>query len=411
MLKKYEINGSYIDSLDLKSMIVSRGIKVNSRIYKKFGKSHRIHPDPLRCNCLILPDGTIIHITDLAFHLKYFKTELLLNSIKQFKYLPEMDTPFSLDISNDGKAELSYKGNAITEIAFPKASQFYTQKTSSNLPFIGNAVLQGNEWLSFQCLWPCDYACSGYPCQFCYSGGMFWELTRKKKALPTIPTPRDVAEIIDFTIIKNKYARSIQLTGGSTFNTQAECSIIKKYLDEINLVVDRNNIPGEILIYTTPPNDSKEIDQLFLAGATRIACSLEVWDKELAKKITPGKIKFAGRNRYLDCLEYISGKYGRNKACSSFVIGIEPPESFLEGAEYLASKGIVPVASVWIPFGKPVLGKMKAPDLNFYHKVKQGLAKIYFKYSIEPPGGSGLNVCMCRDTWNHKEEIIEKEQK
>ena len=30
-------------------------------------------------------------------------------------------------------------------------------------------------------------------------------------------------------------------------------------------------------------------------------------------------------------------------------------ESILEGAECLASKGIVPVASVWLPFGRPVI--------------------------------------------------------
>ena len=148
------------------------------------------------------------------------------------------------------------------------------------------------------------------------------------------------------------------------------------------------------------------MDQFFQAGVDRIACSIEVWNQNLATIITPGKVKFTGRQRQLDCLDYIAQTYGPNKACSSFIVGVEPAESFLEGAECLASRGIVPIASIWIPFGRPVMGKMKTPDLTFYQKVKCGLAKIYDQYGIIPPGGKGLNVCMCRDAWLNKNDIL-----
>jgi hypothetical protein len=170
--------------------------------------------------------------------------------------------------------------------------------------------------------------------------------------------------------------------------------------------VGLNNIPGEVLVYTTPPANPEAVDQVFEAGASRIACSLEVWSEELGQTITPGKRKFSGSQRYLDCLKYIARKYGPNKACSSFVVGIEPVDSYLEGAEYLAAYGIVPIASIWIPFGRPVMGRMKPPGLHYYRKVKEGLAEIYAKYRVEPPGSIGLNVCVCRDIWNHRSEII-----
>jgi hypothetical protein len=194
-------------------------------------------------------------------------------------------------------------------------------------------------------------------------------------------------------------------------NPQAECRIIKEYLEGIDSFVGLKNIQGEVLVYTTPPTDPKVVDQVFYAGADRVACSLEVWDEELAKTITPGKSRFTGRKRHLDCLKYISKEFGSNKACSSFVVGVEPAESFLKGAEYLASEGIVPIASVWIPFGRPVMGKMQAPGFEYYREVKEGLADIYTKYGIEPPGGVGFNVCLCRDAWNHKEEILDAQAK
>jgi len=108
----------------------------------------------------------------------------------------------------------------------------------------------------------------------------------------------------------------------------------------------------------------------------------------------------------VDCLTYIADTYGPNKACTSFVVGVEPAESYLAGAEYLAQRGIVPIASIWIPFGRPVMGKREAPGLEYYRRVKEGLAAIYEKYHIEPPGSVGLNVCLCRDAWNHRLEII-----
>ena len=82
------------------------------------------------------------------------------------------------------------------------------------------------------------------------------------------------------------------------------------------------------------------------------------------------------------------------------------PESYLEGAEYLAAHGIGPIASIRIPFGRPVMGRMETPRLDYYRKVKEGLAEVYVKYGIEPPGSIGINVCVCRDIWNHRSDII-----
>lgn len=406
MLGKYHMNGDEIDSLDLKAMVVTKGVKVSNEVYKKFSKTNRIYPDPLTCNCLILPDETVVQMTDVALHLKYLKSAMSLQNLKQLRYFFQMNSPFRLEVSDSGKPVLLYNAEKVTEVDFPPESHFYERVTSGGLPYLGNAVLQGLDVVSFQCLWACDYARAGYPCQFCYSGGVFEQLARKNKPNPPVPTVRDAAEITDYAINKEKIAKYLQITGGSTMDPMAECGTIKGYLDEIDAVAGLKNIRGEVLVYTTPPRDPKVVDQLFYSGADRVACSFEVWDEELAKTITPGKYRFTGRKRNLDCLKYISKEFGPNKACSSFVVGVEPAESFLEGAEYLASEGIAPIASVWIPFGRPVLGKMQAPPVEYYRKVKERLAEIYTKYGIEPPGGIGFNVCLCRDAWNHRSEIL-----
>jgi hypothetical protein len=405
MLRTYQIDGKEVDSIDLKSLVISKGIKVSNEVYKKFSSTNRIYPDPLTCNCFILPDKTVVQMTDIALHLNYLKSAMSLQNLKQMKYFFQMNTPFKLKVSGSGKPVLMHGDSVVTEVEFPPESHFYEQVTSSGMPYLNNAVLQGVDTLSFQCLWACDYARAGYPCQFCYSGGMFEQLEKKGKPMPPVPSPRDAAEIADYAVNREKVAKILQLTGGSTMDTRAECGLIRDYLKEIDSVAGLKNLSGEVLIYTTPPADPSEIDKVFAAGADRVACSLEVWDEKLAQIITPGKWKFTTRKRHLDCQKYISREYGPNKACSSFVVGLEPAKSFLEGAEYLASEGIVPIASVWIPFGRPVMGKMQAPGLDYYRAVKEGLAEIYIKYGIEPPGDTGFNVCVCRDTWNHRSEV------
>ena len=406
MLGKYVFEGREIDSLDLKSLIITRGVRVNDGVYKRFRDEYRVNPNPLTCNCLILPDGTIAQMTDIALHLRYLRQAMSLESLKQIGTFFQGWKPFDLKLSEQGKATLSYDGEKITDVSFPRKSHFYEQKTSSGLPFLGNAVLQGVDTVAFQSLWPCEIARAGYSCQFCYTGGISEQLAKKHKPEPRIPSLKDAAEIVDYAVNNEKMAEYIQITGGSTMNPQAECHTIGELLREIDSVAGLKNVRGEVLIFTTPPSDPKMLDEIFDAGADRIACSLELWDEKLAQIITPGKTKFTTRKRHVDALKYVAKEYGPNKACSTFVVGLEPVESFLQGAEALAIDGIVTMASLWIPFGRPVMGNAKAPGLEYYQKVKVGLAEIYEKYGIVPPGGQGFNVDIDKDIWQHRGEVL-----
>jgi hypothetical protein len=49
---------------------------------------------------------------------------------------------------------------------------------------------------------------------------------------------------------------------------------------------------------------------------------------------------------------------------------------------------------------------MKAPEVDYYRKVKVGLTSIYERHGIIPPGGTGLNVCVCRDIYLRTERLV-----
>ena len=393
----FKLGNEMLDSVELKCMVVSRGLKIDQDVYKKLGGEFRINSNALTCNCFKLPDDTIVMATDIGFHLSSLASMFSWDNLKLFKYMGDMKTDFRIALSG-GTPVLLYRDRGVTEIRFLLKTDFFRQKTSSGMPYMGNAVLQGCDWVAFQCLWPCEYACAGKPCQYCFSGGQFEALARRHKPMPFIPTPEDVAEVINYAV-EHDGVSSVQITGGSTFDERTEERFITAYLEAINGRVGRDRLTGEILLYITPPKEREVIDRYFEMGADRIACSLEVWDDRLAEVITPGKREFTTKRRHLDTLTYIAEKYGPGRAFSNFIIGLEPFEILKEGAEYLAERRVIPSASVWMPFGKPVMGSMKPPNLSYYRQVKELFGELYIKYGLEPAGGCGLNVCVERDIY------------
>ena len=396
-MNKYLIDGNYIDSIELKCLIISRGVRINDTIYRLYKNKSRLNISPLCCNCMLLSDGTVTQLTDTNFHIRYLSRMFKWDNLRLLKYMRDLSTPFSLCMHHD-HVVLFYNDKEIDTVSFPAPSVFYRQKTTSGRPFVGNAVLQGSDWVAFQCLWPCEYAAAGKPCQFCFSGADFENAAKKRKALPPAVSAMDVAEIIEYALHKDGIS-NIQITGGSTYDGQTEATHITAYLTAIQDL--RKQLTGELLLYITPPADLNLIDRYFALGASRIACSLEVWDIKRASDITPGKIDITGRDRHLHALEYIAEKYGHGKAFSNFIIGIEDFSTLAAGATWLAERGILPTASVWMPMGRPVQGSMQAPDIDYYRRVKELFAELYTKYKLEPVDSNGLNVCIEREIWNY----------
>ena len=401
-MNKYTINGESIDSVDLKCLVISRGVKVEKSVYKMFSSENRLNVNPLTCNCVIFSDGTIAQLTDMGFHLRYLTGILSWDNLKLLRYAQQLETPFSLKLVDTNKVALMHKDDFVDFITFPPPSDFYKQKTAAGLPYVGNSVIQGLDWVAFQCLWACEYATSGKACEFCFSGDAFHNMVQKGKKLPQAILASDVAEIIEYGI-KQVGTSNIQITGGSTLDGKKEANYIHSYLTEINQRIGTANIQGEILLYITPPEDTKMIDEYFDLGANRIACSLELWDEEKARLVTPGKIEISTRQKYLDTLEYIANKYGNAKAFSNFIIGLEDFETLKEGTTELAKRGIMPAASIWMPMGRPVQNSMTPPDISYYKRVKEWYAELYQKYDLEPVDSRGLNVCIERDIWNYSQ--------
>ena len=63
----YSLDGQLVDSVVLKCLVVSQGLKIDREVYQKLGGNYRVYPNALTCNSFKLPDGTIVMATDLGF--------------------------------------------------------------------------------------------------------------------------------------------------------------------------------------------------------------------------------------------------------------------------------------------------------------------------------------------------------
>ena len=97
-MNHYDLLGERIDSIELKCLVVSRGVKVAKEVYRRFAKTNRLGINPLMCNCMIFSDGVIAQLTDMGFHLSYLTGILSWDNLKLLKYARELETRFSLKI-------------------------------------------------------------------------------------------------------------------------------------------------------------------------------------------------------------------------------------------------------------------------------------------------------------------------
>lgn len=388
---EYLLDGVSVDSVELKCLLVSRGLRTAQEVYRKFGGEYRIHPNALRCSAIALPDGTVATASDLGFHPALRPRE----GLRPPKRATGARTDFALALSGSAPL-LTYKGREVCEAHLLPGAEFYGQKCASGLPFLGSAALEGREWLSLLGLWPCEYATEGRSCGFCEYGAQLESMARHGRLLPELPEPEDTAEIINWAV-EHAGVTSVQLAGGATFEGEREACYIGAQLRAVTEKVGRAKLTGEVLLHITPPEDPALIDRCFEQGADRVVCSLEVWDDALAAELTPGKREFAAKERYLAALGHIAERFGPGRACSNFTLGLEPLESLAEGARYLAERGIVPTLSVQLPLGKPVYGASGPPGIEYFRRAKELFAELYVKYGLCPPGGSGLNASVGSD--------------
>jgi hypothetical protein len=391
MVDWYRLKGKELEAIELKAELLIEGVNINTSALNGVGEKYKeqIHwlfewdferhdkekiPDDFE-----LPDGTIVQLR------KYSRS------------------PFTINSNNDS-ISLFHEEKFITEIKWIPRPEYYNSETDDGTLMSKVAQIRGTDCLSICYMNYCGYFKTETQCKFCN----------------IVPTKMDKKE----DVVNYKFTEQLGQTAARAFRDVAKHAVFTggwlpngketeqciKAINAVKEYVGGNKVPG-CAIVSAPTSDS-EIYDLHDSGISLLAFDLEIWNPMLFKEICPGKSKTVGRDRWIDALEKSAEIHGEGKIVAGFVTGLEPKESFLEGAEYLAGKGVVPINFVWSPGPGSAYEGERPPSAQWYVDLTSKLVNIWEDYGLGSFNSSSPVWChKCTDNTLYNDEVRRRTNK
>lgn len=264
-------------------------------------------------------------------------------------------SPFNISYSENKQLALYYGCEFVTYVNIHEKNHYCEQYTKNGVNFQHISFI-ATDRLRIHHSSNCLFQTLKQGCKFCDVPGDSLKYNEN-----------DITEVIDWHI-KNSKFRHI-LIGGASGNYPEEHIRIMKIIKYIRT---KTNKP--IYLMTLPPMDTKILDEYYMAGVNDVAFNIEIFDRNLAAKVMPGKGKIP-INTYQKSLLYSVKLWGNTGNVKSILIyGLESDETFLKCVEWLSSNGIQPIIS---PF-RPLKGTALA---NTVPTSTEKLIQIYYKAS------------------------------
>lgn len=291
-----------------------------------------------------------------------FMGNIVVNSAVRVKFTAL--SPFMIKASESGLALYCCK-KRVTDIVIQKADVLGNQTTSSGTR-VKDICILATDRVRVQHSTNCHFKRCEVGCEFC-------EVENHEFSF----TMQDIREAIDF-YLNSEYVFRHFLIGGRTDAPAKEAGEILEIADYINR---RGNWP--IYVMCVPPREKDILTQFYNAHVTELALNLEIWDRTLARKWMPGKGAIP-REQYMEMLEFATGLWGKQGAVrSSFIVGLEPEQSLMEGIRAVCRLGVAPILSVFRPIPGTAGADLAPPTNEELLSIYQKAQYICKEYGLE----------------------------
>lgn len=297
------------------------------------------------------------------------------------RYSPE--SPFK--VHKSGNVVILLKnGKELCEVKWPKRPGFYDLKTHSTESMKKVASMRGDCGLRVCFDNACNYFVKGEQCKFC---NIVPARQRNRDHVVTRKEAEDIFDAVKEAMIDNPVCSHLAMTAGA-FKDDG-LGNLPNILEKLKPLLEIKNFP--IVTAITATRNKVETEYLCSTGISSVAFNLEIWDENIFNEICPGKHRRIGRKRWIESLFEARDLLKPARALSSFVVGLEPSESVLEGIDYLSSNGIFPIMSPFVPMvGTDYEGK-EAPAPAWVWDVHEKATEIIYK---------NLPDAFCDEIWN-----------
>jgi hypothetical protein len=226
------------------------------------------------------------------------------------------------------------------DVQIASRPRFYSRRTSSGIPMRRLASVVGDTLL----VHPggtCGFSAQGGPCRFCVEGAR-----GRREPLGSVADVVDVVrtafeEGVAELVLLNSDAFDVE-TGGLEF--------LMPYVETI-----RRHFDTLVALQVHPPRADRWIDWAYAQGVDAISFNLEIFDPHLLDRHCVGRMRYIGRDRYLEALAHAASVFPSGTVWSDLVLGLEPIESTQAGIDTLVDLGVLPVVSTPRTLGGPPL--------------------------------------------------------
>lgn len=262
-------------------------------------------------------------------------------------------SPFWIDVQKD-KFVLFFDGIIISEVTISFVPDTLLNKQTKSGVLYDAIINLANDRIRINPAPICIYKKKQIPCKFCN--------------LPTENAKynfEDIKEVIDYCIEHVAFRHF--LIGGGTYSLDGGWEIITKIASYI-----RSKCNKDIYLMSIPPKSQYILDQLKEAGITEVAFNLEIFDREMATHIMPGKGTIE-ITQYMSAFEYATKIWGKSGNVRSLLIyGLDTEEHFINGIKHLCNIGVEPIISIFRPLENTELSHLNPPNtldiFSIYHK-------------------------------------------
>lgn len=285
------------------------------------------------------------------------------------RYNPE--SPFKVHTSENAIILLK-NSKEVCEVRWPTRPDFYDKKTRSGELMKKVASMRGDCGLRVCFDNACNYFAKGEECKFC---NIVPARQRNRDHVVTIKESGDVYDVVKEAIIDNHVCPHLAMTAGAAKDDGF--GNLPQILDKLKPLLAQRYFP--IVTAITATRNREETEYLCSTGISSVAFNLEIWDEKLFNEICPGKMRRVGRKRWIESLKEARDLLKPARTLSSFVVGLEPKESVLEGIEYLSSEGIWPIMSPFIPMVETEYEGKQPPDADWLWDVHEKATDIIYR--------------------------------
>ncbi len=221
-------------------------------------------------------------------------------------------------------------GAAPVPVRVAATPRFYGRRTTGGLPMRRVASVLGNHLLVHP-TGACGYSVQGAPCRFCVEGA--------RGRADGEATVADVVEVVRAAFDEGA-ADSVYLNSDAFDAEDGGLAFLAPYVEGI-----RKHFDTLVAVQAHPPRTDRWIDWAYALGVDALSFNLEIFDPQLLDRHCIGRMRYIGRQRYLDALGHAATVFPSGAVWSDLVLGIEPSDSTMAGIDAFAALGVVPVIS------------------------------------------------------------------